>query len=91
MLMPWPVLFTPLIFLVVGTVLAGGTSRVHTVLRLQGHSHTKVSSWFGLKKEEHSFDVRFGQHLLEQANEISRYLQLPLERTGHGAEVSRRR
>lgn len=70
---PWWILFVPVLFLAFGISFAGSGKRVRTLLRRYGESRTLVSSWFGLKKEETTFDAAHGHHLSLHTDErISR-------------------
>lgn len=60
---PWWVLIMPVVFLCVALYFAGSGTRVRTLLRRHGESHSTSSSWFGLKKEETSFNAAAGHHL----------------------------
>lgn len=66
---PWWVLLVPVVFLVVGVSVAGHGQRIETVLHRQGPSRTETRQWFGLKRDETTFDVVHGHHLALHTDE----------------------
>ncbi|WP_150461938.1 hypothetical protein [Nesterenkonia ebinurensis] len=60
---PWWILAMPLFFLGFGILSTGGNQRNHAHLARYGQSHSTLSKWFGLQKEEQTFDAAAAHHL----------------------------
>lgn len=66
---PWWVLLLPLIFLIVGISVAGSGAKIPTRLQRFGPSEVHTRQWFGLKRNDETFDAAHGHHLALHTDE----------------------